>query len=96
ALLTARKEHQEMLDKITRLQQYEIELSQKIHRYETAIAPVKMLPPEVLRRVFTFCISDSIVIPVVRTDNRFVISHVCSYWRHIALSSHQLWDDICI
>ncbi|PFH53682.1 hypothetical protein AMATHDRAFT_45157 [Amanita thiersii Skay4041] len=87
ALLTARQELQGSAVKTKELQQYKIELAEKIQRYKVAIAPVKVIPPEVLHQIFIFCVSGPIEIPMKVTDARFTITLVCSHWRQVALDT---------
>ncbi|KAI0328100.1 hypothetical protein GY45DRAFT_1326757 [Cubamyces sp. BRFM 1775] len=53
--------------------------------------PVRQLPPEVLRMIFSYATSDA-------TGNADIISisHVCSYWRACSLQAPALWAHILL
>ncbi|KAM6492614.1 hypothetical protein JOM56_012338 [Amanita muscaria] len=56
------------------------------------------LPVELLQTIFSSTIDSSrFTIPEgFAGDQRVRITHVCSYWRAVALQTPQLWDDIVI
>ncbi|KAJ7692777.1 hypothetical protein B0H16DRAFT_919407 [Mycena metata] len=61
------------------------------------IAPIRSLPVELLAEIFSLTIRDNDD-PLLSTRSRFVhfqdayrVSHICSEWRQITLSSPQLW-----
>ncbi|KAJ8074429.1 hypothetical protein PM082_015330 [Marasmius tenuissimus] len=69
-----------------------------IARYRSLHAPIRKLPPEVLRRIFGFASGCSTFREWNRgwTSAAFSISSVCARWRDIALQSPELWADMCI
>jgi hypothetical protein len=71
-----------------------------------AIAPHKYLPPEIIARIFVFCLDptseEAIIISrnIIDEPHHFplripwTLGHVCSRWRRIALSEPRLWNSI--
>ncbi|KAF8636818.1 hypothetical protein AX17_003241 [Amanita inopinata Kibby_2008] len=80
-------------------QKKEETLIRDIEYYEAALAPHKRLPDDVLREIFIHC-ADSygrVTIPLGLNEDRppqLVLSHVCSSWRTLALSTHHLWSNV--
>ncbi|KAF8635770.1 hypothetical protein AX17_003858 [Amanita inopinata Kibby_2008] len=63
--------------------------------YEAALAPHKQLPPEILRQIFLFCVSDKPAkFPQRSEEIRVSLSQVCSGWRRVALDTPQLWSEV--
>lgn len=61
--------------------------------WRNTLLPVSMLPPEILSRIFTL-VRTSCKWP--QSSHWIWISHVCTQWRHAALSDSNLWSDINI
>ncbi|KAF8624595.1 hypothetical protein AX17_007088 [Amanita inopinata Kibby_2008] len=70
--------------------------------YKAAVAPHKRLPEDILRKTFILCAHayGTVQIPLrsnpCGTPMQLVLSHVCSLWRQIALSTGELWSDVCV
>jgi hypothetical protein len=64
--------------------------------YQTAIAPHRRLPPEVLCEIFMQDASESLKLPTrlpyVNQPLHWNVSHVCSKWRHVVLEMSDLWN----
>ncbi|KAG8688274.1 hypothetical protein FRC11_005748 [Ceratobasidium sp. 423] len=69
------------------------------------LVPINSLPPEALARIFRFALGPDNIgnmyrhprlnrMDVRNTTSSEVLSHVCSYWRRVALNSSQLWTRI--
>ncbi|KAI0064196.1 hypothetical protein BV25DRAFT_1823153 [Artomyces pyxidatus] len=57
-----------------------------------AIAPISRLPPEIMSRVFSFCVPD---LHAYDTNLEWIkISHVCTRWRTVALNSTNIWSEV--
>ncbi|KAI0063932.1 hypothetical protein BV25DRAFT_1853800 [Artomyces pyxidatus] len=57
-----------------------------------AIALISRLPPEILSRVFYFCVPETHAFPA---DIQWIkVSHVCTRWREVALNSTHLWSEV--
>lgn len=62
-----------------------------------ALAPVFGLPVEILREIFILAVyAHEESSKFRRIDVATSISHVCSWWRGIACSSSELWQDILV
>ncbi|KAH8813426.1 hypothetical protein DL96DRAFT_1421944, partial [Flagelloscypha sp. PMI_526] len=60
---------------------------------------VKRLPAELLSLIFKFSCGGALnhVFGVATvTSSSLPISHVCQSWRHVALQTPSLWNDICV
>ncbi|KAJ7765442.1 hypothetical protein DFH07DRAFT_810614 [Mycena maculata] len=72
------------------------QIDQEIRKYQesvralqfrrNALSPVGRLPPEMLSRIFLFC-SDPESLSWIKE-----VSHICHYWRTVALSCPNLWS----
>ena len=79
-------------------------LHELIDRCKVALAPHRKLPEDVLRCIFVLHVEprQEIHIPFKRFSGKLVIpaamvlTHVCSLWRRIALSSPGLWNNIIL
>ncbi|KDQ61995.1 hypothetical protein JAAARDRAFT_190695 [Jaapia argillacea MUCL 33604] len=59
------------------------------------LAPIRRLPPEILSKIFTHTLSSGFVhLSIHRLP--VLLTHVCSYWRQIALSTSTLWSSLII
>ena len=94
---------------ITRAQEYILLLQDKragyledMKKLQPAIAPHKSLPPEILVEIFLQYAADITEQVIYRTapmDRRvsqfpWVLGHICSRWRHIALAEPRIWGTI--
>ncbi|KAF9506817.1 hypothetical protein BS47DRAFT_378947 [Hydnum rufescens UP504] len=67
------------------------------HEYRTQLAPISLLPVEILCSIFVHVMTSEIGSPgFVRDTPKYVasITHVCRRWRTIALEQAQLWTHI--
>ncbi|KAL0564717.1 hypothetical protein V5O48_017323, partial [Marasmius crinis-equi] len=71
----------------------QVALQRDIARYSSLHSPVRKLPPEILRRIFSFtCAEDHLNTPPLKSPTyAFHLSSVCSRWREVTLSSPELW-----
>ncbi|KDQ51332.1 hypothetical protein JAAARDRAFT_199167 [Jaapia argillacea MUCL 33604] len=58
------------------------------------LAPIRMLPPEILVDIFALCDSGSGC--VSNLDAPIVFMQVCSSWRKLVLGSPRLWSSPCV
>lgn len=79
------EEMRSLRDTISR-QEVEIEL------YKAMFAPIRLLPTELLTRIFGFVLPDK-VSPRLRSSP-LGLTHVCSSWRHAALAFYSLWNNL--
>ncbi|KAJ7757665.1 hypothetical protein B0H16DRAFT_1537404 [Mycena metata] len=77
----------------------------KIRRHVSILSPLRQLPPEILRKIFWLSVPPIREMETIVTDGgkRFgirdspwVLAHVCSRWRAVALSFPSLWKTIII
>ena len=73
-------------------------LHELISQCKVALAPHRKLPEDVLRCIFALHVQGGMHIPFKRSDipAAVVLTHVCSLWRRIALSSPELWTNISL
>ncbi|KAF8887812.1 hypothetical protein BD779DRAFT_1672629 [Infundibulicybe gibba] len=71
-----------------------IELELSADRTSTA----QDLPADILREIFIRCLPRAAYLPIlaIKDEPRITLSHVCSSWRVIALSTPEMWTEITI
>ncbi|KAM6491833.1 hypothetical protein JOM56_012692 [Amanita muscaria] len=85
---------QVLQDEIRRLRCEAERLEVQIQRLDIPLAPHNKLPFEILLRIFELCCDKPAQIPA--QNGIYTISHVCSLWRQIALSTPGFWANISI
>lgn len=75
------------------LENQRAELEIHAEEYDSLLAPIRKLPPEILRTIFShFCtanvVEDTISSPAV------ILGAVCAHWRTLSLSFPELWSNI--
>ncbi|KAM6490658.1 hypothetical protein JOM56_014001 [Amanita muscaria] len=83
-------------DRIEDLSRQERELVDRIERCRVALAPIKKLPNDVLRRIFIICCESPTELLSRDSKMMFLITlcQVCSVWRGLALETPLLWSQI--
>jgi hypothetical protein len=90
AIQSAMRDSEQLLEEHCRL----------IARYKIALAPHRILPRDVLRCIFALNAQEAIYVPFQKYNGKpvlpaaVILTHVCSLWRHIALSSPELWNNV--
>ena len=93
---------------ISRVQEHSSALQKKHARCEAhteklriVVAPYKYLPPELLAKAFLYCLHHDpldgrlgTLPPSHPLSAPWVLGHVYSRWRQIALGEHRLWNTI--
>ncbi|KAJ7231909.1 hypothetical protein B0H12DRAFT_1059209 [Mycena haematopus] len=69
-------------------------VSAQIQSYQIALAPHKMLPPEVLAIIFANCVATPIILPPSPTEPALALAGTCRSWRHVILNIPNLWNNI--
>ncbi|KAK1225767.1 hypothetical protein PQX77_011286 [Marasmius sp. AFHP31] len=69
-------------------------LKRDVTRYRSLHSPIRKLPPEILRRIFSYACALDPTIEYPYRSTAFRISSVCSRWREIALQSPGLWASL--
>ncbi|KAJ7608585.1 hypothetical protein DFH06DRAFT_1248000 [Mycena polygramma] len=78
---------------LMRLEREELHATRHISRCVFALAPIRRVPTEILREIFLSyadLLGDSHECVDVK-DGIWLLSHICSYWRVVALSTPELW-----
>ncbi|KIL62373.1 hypothetical protein M378DRAFT_32747, partial [Amanita muscaria Koide BX008] len=83
-------------DRIQDLSRQERELVDRIERCRVALAPIKKLSNDVLRRIFIICCESPTELLSRDSKMMFLITlcQVCSAWRGLALETPLLWSQI--
>ncbi|KAJ6466132.1 hypothetical protein C8R47DRAFT_41322 [Mycena vitilis] len=79
---------------LMRLEREELHATRHISRCVFALAPIRRVPTEILREIFhsyADLLGDSHECVDVK-DGIWLMSHICSYWRVVALSTPELWS----
>lgn len=81
--------------------------ARRVGRLKAWAAPHKYMPPELLAKIFTYCVGlAEMALPVPPYPDNFkhgfsrsmawVLTHVCSRWRKICIAEHQFWNTIAL
>ncbi|KAK7461827.1 hypothetical protein VKT23_008257 [Stygiomarasmius scandens] len=86
------------LEKIVeKLFQQQYLLEQRKEEYETLLSPVRLLPPEILSEIFGYHCQELMHLGVAKPSMpALTLSHTCSFWRQLALSTPSLWSSLHI
>ncbi|KAJ7225065.1 hypothetical protein B0H12DRAFT_990132, partial [Mycena haematopus] len=79
---------------VMRLEREELHASRHVSRCEFALAPVRRIPAEILSEIF-LCYVDLLGDQHQCVDVKhgvWLLAHICSYWRLVALSTSELWS----
>ncbi|ESK82392.1 hypothetical protein Moror_12177 [Moniliophthora roreri MCA 2997] len=72
-------------------------LNEIVKKYRVILHPIRIIPPEIMRRIFSFCTNfvppKSSLIP---TGTPWVLGQVCHSWRSIATTMPHLWCSISL
>ncbi|KAJ7928405.1 hypothetical protein B0H13DRAFT_2265194 [Mycena leptocephala] len=94
-------------EELRRLEERRAALIECIQAYRAAFSPHRVLPVDILREIFTCCTypsgrrepprcvpADLNCVMLGDLDIRQAISHVCSFWRFVAIHSPELWTNV--
>lgn len=67
----------------------------RINRYQAALSSARLLPPELVRRIFLLC-TEGYNVKASPSPNIAPLSlaQICSGWREVAVTTPELWKDI--
>ena len=65
-----------------------------LHARRNSLAPISLLPTEILARVFHFLALDEPPLSTERDSGWMKTTHVCQHWRQVALGDSSLWARI--
>ncbi|KAJ7639315.1 hypothetical protein FB45DRAFT_905292 [Roridomyces roridus] len=82
----------------TNLAEMQAELVRLQHQLDAVTYPVLSLPPEIVSGIFLHCLPAEALGTdgIDNTEAPLLVSHVCSQWRRIALSTPALWANLDI
>ncbi|KDR83129.1 hypothetical protein GALMADRAFT_58315, partial [Galerina marginata CBS 339.88] len=102
-LVTPLQELAEVNSEISQLEERLRSLTEKrdsiqisTNRYIAILSPIRRLPPDILHEVFYHCLSTHRNPIMAASEAPMLLTHVCSSWRTIALSSPRLWAQLHI
>ncbi|PPQ87236.1 hypothetical protein CVT25_004087 [Psilocybe cyanescens] len=67
-----------------------------IKPYNTILAPIRRMPADILHEIFYHCLSSHRFPIMDASEAPLLLTHICSSWRSIALSSPRLWAKVVI
>ncbi|KAJ6455155.1 hypothetical protein C8R45DRAFT_881721 [Mycena sanguinolenta] len=82
-----------------RLQQLEAEhaaLSKNNSQNTTCLPPLRRIPFEILAEIFSWTLPPRSEGPLGINKSPWLLTHVCSHWRAVAVSKSSLWSPLCI
>lgn len=72
-------------------------LANDIDAHRAYIAPIRRIPDDVLREIMMQCLPTEAPPSHITTHTAPVLlTHICSRWRDIALSTPRLWASLCV
>lgn len=91
------KEISRLTDVLSELQTQRARLQRQVTSCSSLLAPIRRLPPELLVEIFSFsCVLPSNDLTQRKISAPYNISHVCSYWRELSISTPNLWSRISV
>ncbi|KAJ7138312.1 hypothetical protein C8R44DRAFT_342456 [Mycena epipterygia] len=90
------KEIEEMRIVLDGLERRREELDRFIDAHLSLVSPARRLPEDVIRAIFTACMSSAHNAVMSPTQSPLLLCQICSNWRHIALSAPELWASLHI
>ncbi|KAK7047137.1 hypothetical protein VNI00_006802 [Paramarasmius palmivorus] len=100
--MKAAQAHLERLDAtIALLDTERARLNQILDKYKVILHPIRVIPPEIMRRIFAICAepddgSKTLTTSLLPSGMPWVVSQVCRSWRSIALSTPCLWTSVVL
>ncbi|KAF9475958.1 hypothetical protein BDN70DRAFT_840040, partial [Pholiota conissans] len=67
------------------------ELQQMVLDYRALESPLRRFPVDLLREIFLHCLSKENNAIMIAQEAPLVLTHICSSWRSVALSTPTLW-----
>ncbi|KAJ7592787.1 hypothetical protein C8J56DRAFT_1161829 [Mycena floridula] len=69
-------------------------LQSNVVAYKAVLAPIRLLPEDMLREIFVNCLPSNKPACITITDAPLLLGRICRSWRKIALSTSALWASI--
>ena len=83
-------------DELSRLTEKRDALQNAIRCYAIALAPIRLLPIDILQHIFLFTLPNDRNPVMSPEESPLLVSQVCSTWRQAALSAPRLWSRLHI
>ncbi|KAJ7592872.1 hypothetical protein C8J56DRAFT_484188 [Mycena floridula] len=71
-------------------------LRSNVVTYKAALAPIRLLPEDMLREIFVSCLPSNKAAATTIKDAPLLLGRICRSWRELALSTPELWASIRI
>ncbi|RDB18632.1 hypothetical protein Hypma_014631 [Hypsizygus marmoreus] len=68
-------------------------LRMEVGHYQLFLSPIRILPPEILIKIFRFSMP-GVHVPPKSTNAPLLLCHICSKWRNIVLNLLELWSTL--
>ncbi|KAJ7592873.1 hypothetical protein C8J56DRAFT_1127435 [Mycena floridula] len=69
-------------------------LQSNVVAYKAVLAPIRLLPEDMLREIFVSCLPSNKPANIAITDAPLLLGRICRSWRELALSTPELWASI--
>ncbi|KAJ7592815.1 hypothetical protein C8J56DRAFT_1161846 [Mycena floridula] len=69
-------------------------LQANVVAYKAVLAPIRLLPEDMLREIFINCLPSNKPAAIAITDAPLLLGRICRSWRDLALSTSELWASI--
>ncbi|KAJ7592818.1 hypothetical protein C8J56DRAFT_483340 [Mycena floridula] len=70
------------------------QLQSNVAAYKSVLAPIRLLPEDMLREIFLNCLPSNKPADIAITDAPLLLGRICRTWRELALSTPELWASI--
>ncbi|KAJ7609167.1 hypothetical protein FB45DRAFT_1128074, partial [Roridomyces roridus] len=101
-LVSLDEEISQLQDRLVQLNQDRSVLARQLRRHEAILSPIRRAPPEILGEIFSWTLPCSFREANLEdcdfdlTRSPWVLTHVCSLWRAVAISMPSLWSLILL
>ncbi|KAJ7592788.1 hypothetical protein C8J56DRAFT_482830 [Mycena floridula] len=69
-------------------------LQSNVMAYKAVLAPIRLLPEDMLREIFVNCLPSNKPADIAITDAPLLLGRICRSWRELVLSTPELWASI--
>ena len=81
---------------IQQLQEKRAVIQKSIDSYITILSSIRRLPTDILREIFSHCLDSTRNHIMSAAEAPMLLTHVCSLWRSVALTSPDMWAKLHI
>ncbi|PFH50383.1 hypothetical protein AMATHDRAFT_61219 [Amanita thiersii Skay4041] len=93
-LSTLNSEIKTLKQALAKLTAQKKQLFTQLTLYESALAPIRRIPREILVEIFTHCVPQWPTSNPRVTEIPLLFEHVCKYWKTVVQSTPKLWTQI--